>query len=157
VLDLRVGASAAIALIDQLEQAVDEINAMSSITFVPSSDGEVVDLLPGVHSEVFAVAAEALRNAYRHAGATQVELRLLYGSDEFRLDVLDDGSGIPNRMLVDGKANHWGLAGMKERAEAIGATLEFLEREGGGTVVSLQLTALLAYGPRMAPVSTSSP
>jgi nitrate/nitrite-specific signal transduction histidine kinase len=40
---------------------------------------------------------------------------------------------------------------MKERAGAIGATLEFLEREGGGTVVSLQLKALLAYGPRMAP------
>lgn len=157
VLDLRVGASAAVALIDQLEQAVDEINAMPSITFVPSSEGDDVDLLPGVHAEVLAVAVEALRNAYRHAGATQVELHLLYGSDEFRLDVLDNGSGIPNRMLVDGKANHWGLAGMKERAGAIGATLEFLEREGGGTVVTLQLKALLAYGPRMAPVSASSP
>jgi signal transduction histidine kinase/ligand-binding sensor domain-containing protein len=147
VSDLRAGTHDPVDLIGQVQQVVDEIDSTSSVAFVPTSRGTNVALLPRVHAEVLLLATEALRNAFRHAGATRIELNLDYGPEAFGLAVSDDGVGMLPKVMDKGVTGHWGLAGMKERARSIGATLTVTAREGGGTVVELRVPASLAYGP----------
>jgi len=60
--------------------------------------------------------------------------------------VRDNGRGIPASVLAQGGApGHWGLAGMRERAERIRGLLEIWSRDGAGTEVQLRIGASLAY------------
>ena len=62
-----------------------------------------------------------MRNAFRHAGASRIEVHLSYGEKSFELRVRDDGKGIDPKLLTDeGPAGHFGLRGMRERAQQIG-------------------------------------
>jgi nitrate/nitrite-specific signal transduction histidine kinase len=66
-----------------------------------------------------------------------------YGQRQFRLRVRDDGKGIDrDRQALTG---HWGLPGMRERAELIGGTLDVLSQRQAGTEVELRIRASLAY------------
>lgn len=103
-------------------------------------------LHPIVHEEVAAIAGEAIANAYRHAAAGRIELRLHYGTAELRLDIADDGVGIaPEVLAAGGRPNHWGFAGMRERAARIGARLALRSLPGAGTEWRLILAGRLAY------------
>ncbi|MGA9255732.1 MAG: two-component regulator propeller domain-containing protein, partial [Candidatus Sulfotelmatobacter sp.] len=76
---------------------------------------------PMIGEEIYRIARELLRNAYRHARARNIEAELRYDDDAFLLIVRDDGKGIDPKVLKDrGRAGHWGLPGMYERAEGIG-------------------------------------
>nr|WP_314545618.1 triple tyrosine motif-containing protein [uncultured Massilia sp.] len=101
-------------------------------------------LRPDVAQEACFIAREALQNAFRHARARQVQLRLRYEETAFVLEVSDDGRGLAPGPAPPG---HWGLAGMRERAAAIGAHIAIgaAEPPGGGTLVALRLDARLAY------------
>ena len=100
------------------------------------------------------IAREALQNAFRHAHAGLVGLEVHYGEQEFALRVRDDGHG----MATDAsRPGHWGLAGMRERAAAIGARLEIGPNPGGGTLVELRLEAACAYERRVGPRQTRTP
>ena len=90
---------------------------------------------------VFRIAQEALRNAVKHADASEIEIRLTEYPDRLRLTVTDDGRGIPGgsdsaRFTA---AGHFGLAGMRERAAMIGGRLEVQTAPDYGTVVVLEL------------------
>lgn len=98
-----------------------------------------------VHTEMLSIGREALFNAARHAGASRVHLLLDYDSVTFRLEVRDDGCGLPESPHRTG---HFGLVGMRERAAAIGATCTFSRPPEGGTIVRLQMPAQLAYVER---------
>ena len=88
---------------------------------------------PLIRDEIYRIASEALRNAFRHAGASRIEVHLSYGEKSFELRVRDDGKGIDPKLLTDeGPAGHFGLRGMRERAQQIGAKLSGLERAGLG-------------------------
>ena len=77
-----------------------------------------------IREEIYRIARELLRNAYRHAHARSIEAELRY-DDAFVLIVRDDGKGIDPQVLQDrGRAGHWGLRGLYERAEGIGARLD---------------------------------
>lgn len=76
---------------------------------------------PTVRDETHEIAAEALRNAFRHSAA-QVEVELRYGARELRLRVRDDGEGIDRTVLHGGRQGHFGLCGMRERAEFVGGS-----------------------------------
>lgn len=110
-------------------------------------------LLPQVHSEVHAIAREALFNAARHAQAGRIDLVLEYGPDSFTLRIQDDGLGMADRMAHDGarthaRPGHFGLPGMRERASAIGAAFTVNSMPGQGTAIHLALDARLAYEER---------
>lgn len=63
-----------------------------------------------------------------------------------RLRIRDDGKGITAKVLKEGaNAGHWGLRGIRERAERIGAQLEFWSEAGAGTEVQLTVPAPVAY------------
>jgi signal transduction histidine kinase len=99
-----------------------------------------------IRDEVNRIARELLRNAYRHAHAQNIEAELRYDEDAFLLVVRDDGKGIDPIVLKNrGRAGHWGLPGMYERAEGIGARLDIWSEAGAGTEVRLTVPAGIAY------------
>ena len=99
-----------------------------------------------LREEIYRIAREFLRNAYRHAQARSIEAELRYDDDAFLLIVRDDGKGIDPKVLKDhGRAGHWGLPGLYERAEGIGARLDIWSQAGAGTEVRLTVPAAIAY------------
>ena len=80
-------------------------------------EGQSRDLHPILRDEMYKIAAEALRNAFLHAKAKQVEVEIRYDMDQFRLRVRDDGKGLDPAVLSrHGVEGHYGLPGMRERA-----------------------------------------
>jgi signal transduction histidine kinase len=124
----------------------DESNSDRVESFV-EVEGTPRDVHPILRDEIYRIAGEALRNAFRHAQARRIEVAIWYGERQFRLRVRDDGKGIDPEVLdAEGRSGHWGLAGMRERAELIGGQLEIWSQQGSGTQVELSIPASLAYG-----------
>ncbi|MEP6904162.1 MAG: triple tyrosine motif-containing protein, partial [Actinomycetota bacterium] len=95
--------------------------------------------------EVYHIGREALLNAYRHSKAKQIEIVVEYNAKNLRVRVRDDGCGIDQNVLQAGREGHWGLIGMRERAEKIGARLKVLSRVGGGTEIELFVPQHIAF------------
>lgn len=104
--------------------------------------------------EAYRIAAEALINAFRHAAASRIEVEITYGSSELRIGIRDDGAGIDEAVLRNGHPGHWGLTGMRERAQALRAEFKIWSREAAGTEVELLIPASIAY-PRKQKLSTN--
>jgi signal transduction histidine kinase len=110
-------------------------------------DGKQRDLDPTLRDEVYRIAREALRNAFRHAKAQKIEAEITYRDSEFLLHVRDDGTGIAPEVANQGaRPGHWGLPGMRERAKSFGGKLEVWSEHGAGTEVALIIPASIAYG-----------
>jgi signal transduction histidine kinase len=92
-------------------------------------------------------------NAFRHAQARLIELELEYGLKQLRILIRDDGQGVDPKLLRSGREGHWGIAGMRERAEVIGAKLRLWSRPGAGTEVELSVPAKIAYESKSTPRS----
>ena len=109
-------------------------------------EGESQNLHPIIRDEIYKIAAEALRNAFRHAQARQVEVEIRYDEEQFRLRVRDDGGGVDPKVLAgDGREGHYGMHGMRERAKVIGGKLEIRSQADTGTEVELTVPANRAY------------
>jgi signal transduction histidine kinase len=91
-----------------------------------------------VEYNLLRIAQEALTNAARHSKARLVEVVLRPSRDRIRLSIRDDGSGFAANG-ADAARGHFGLIGMKERADGIGALLDIASSPGGGTTVSVEL------------------
>src|SRR5262249_10954262 len=91
------------------------------------------------------IAGEALRNAYKHAGARRIQVGIRYDERQFQLRVRDDGKGIDPAILGEPMEGHFGLPGMRERAELIGGHLDVWSEKGLGTEVDLKVPAAAAY------------
>src|SRR5262249_50106943 len=112
-------------------------------------EGKQRDLDPVLRDEVYRIAREALRNAFRHAKAQRIEAEITYADSEFLLHVRDDGMGIDPEIANQGaRAGHWGLPGMRERAKSFGGKLEVWSERGAGTEIALVVPGSLAYGQR---------
>jgi len=103
-------------------------------------------------SDVYSIGREALVNSFRHSEASKVEVGLEYAA-QLRVVIRDDGCGIDPELLKIGREGHFGLSGMRERAERIGAKLKILSRDGFGTEVELCVPGNIAFE---SPPSTSS-
>lgn len=103
-------------------------------------------LHPIVRDEVFRIAGEALRNAFKHAGAKQIEFELRYDERQLRVRVRDDGMGMDAEVLsAGGREGHFGLHGMRERAKLAGGKLTIWSGLDTGTEVELSIPAPNAY------------
>jgi signal transduction histidine kinase/ligand-binding sensor domain-containing protein len=109
-------------------------------------EGTPRNLNPIVHDEVYRIAGEALRNAFRHAQAQRVTVEIRYDKRQFRLWVRDDGKGIDEETLQRQPSGHFGLYGMRERAEIVGGRLEVWSKPDSGTQVELSIPGTIAYG-----------
>jgi signal transduction histidine kinase len=127
---------------DALERYVREWSERNGIATHLQADG--VDLPhPGTRYELFCIVREALENVERHAGATSVQVLLRDMAPDVVLSVVDDGVGIGREgdarsLQTNG---HFGLIGMAERGERIGATVRIAGQRGAGTTVTVRLPA----------------
>jgi signal transduction histidine kinase len=99
-------------------------------------------LPPGTEREILRVAQEAIHNVKKHAAATKVTVQLEYQPGEIALEVRDDGRGFEaSTSQTDSQTGHYGLTGMRERAAAIGGSLEVASAREAGTTVRLRAPA----------------
>jgi signal transduction histidine kinase len=108
-------------------------------------EGTPQNLHPILRDEVYRIAGEALRNAFKHAQAQRIEVEIRYDERQLRLRVRDDGKGIDAKHLEDGYAGHYGLRGMRERAKLMGGKLAVWSELDSGTEVELSIPASRAY------------
>jgi signal transduction histidine kinase len=131
------------ALGEELAGSIDGHNRPP--TFRVSVEGTPREIHPILRDDIYRIAGEALRNAFRHAQANQIEAEIAYGERLLRLRIRDDGKGIDPKHLNTGRDGHWGLPGMRERAQEIGAQLEIWSEAEAGTEVELRIPGPIAY------------
>jgi len=128
----------------------EELTARESSSIAPAFrvevEGKQRNLHPARQEEVHRIAAEALANAFRHAQARNIEVEIRYEERQFRLRIRDDGKGVDPEVLSAGRREgHFGLHGMKERAEIADGKLEIWSRDGSGTEIDLTIPSASAY------------
>jgi signal transduction histidine kinase len=112
-------------------------------------EGKPRDLSSMVKDEVYRISLEVMRNAFAHADASKIEVEIHYDINQLRLRIRDDGKGIDPKILkAGGPPGHWGIPGMRERAQRIGSQLDFWSEVGAGTEVELTVPAAMAYENR---------
>lgn len=120
--------------------------------FAVAIEGQPRDLHPILRDEIYRIAAEAMRNAFRHAQAKRIEVEIHYDMGHLRLRIRDDGKGIQSDVVKgDGRAGHFGLHGMRERAKIIGGNLEVWSSAQSGTEIQLTIPASAAYATARTP------
>jgi signal transduction histidine kinase len=137
-------AQAMTALGDELAGAHDGDQAAP--VFRVSIEGRARDLHPILRDDIYRIAREALRNAFQHAQASNIEAEITYSERILRLRIRDDGKGIDPQHLNAGRDGHWGLPGMRERAQQIGGQLDMWSEVGAGTELDLRIPGSIAYG-----------
>ena len=96
-------------------------------------------LSPAIENELVRIAQEAVANAVRHSGASRVGLDLRYHPKEVALKVYDNGRGFQATDPTLPEKGHFGLQGMRERADQIGGTLSVESSRESGTTVTLNV------------------
>jgi ligand-binding sensor domain-containing protein/signal transduction histidine kinase len=122
-----------------------ELSVNDEIAFRVVVEGRPQPVHPVIRDEIYRIGHEALVNAFRHSRAKTIEVEVDYSSDHLRLLVSDDGDGIDSQVLRSGRDGHWGLSGMRERAERIGARLKIRSRAASGTEVELSVPSQVAF------------
>jgi signal transduction histidine kinase/ligand-binding sensor domain-containing protein len=143
--DLRSSTTTTNELAQAVRSVADELASEGSPTFRLMVEGPVRDLHPIPRDDVYRIAREGLRNAFSHSRASRIEAEITYGERLFRLRIRDDGDGIPPDVLQAGRAGHYGLAGMHERARQTGGKLDIWSGAGKGTEIDLSIPASVAY------------
>jgi signal transduction histidine kinase len=123
-------------------------SAQLSVRFKATPDAAMAKLSAAAQAEVFSIAREALTNVRKHAQASRVSLTLAVEGRALVLSIEDDGVGFEAATLAAGPERwpHFGLAGMRERAESIGGRIAWNSRPGSGTQVELHVPV---GGPRV--------
>jgi len=155
---LRAGIAEAVDLGDamrSLGQALTSDLISPSTKFGVEVHGRSRALHPVVHDDVLRIVGEAVRNAFRHAQPSRVEVEIRYDDHALRVRVLDDGRGMDTDFLQRGREGHFGLRGMRERAKLIGGKLTLWSRRDAGTEVELVVPAARAYASAADPASVS--
>ncbi len=110
-------------------------------------EGHRHPLRPVLRDDVYRIGREAIVNAFRHSGAENVEVEIEYKAHQLRVLVQDNGCGADPQTMQLGREGHWGLQGMRERAERIGAKLSVFSSPGAGTEVVLCVPGHVAFQP----------
>jgi signal transduction histidine kinase/ligand-binding sensor domain-containing protein len=126
------------------ELSIDS-SAIDSPTIDVEVQGATRQLNPVVRDEACRIAGEALRNAFRHARARRITVAIRYDKRHFHLTVRDDGSGFDDEAIRQQPAGHFGLHGMRERAEIVGGRLEVWSKLDSGTEVEMTVPGAIAY------------
>ena len=145
VKDIRADGISERDLPDMLRACAEELQVNNSAALKVTCGGTPRLLDVTVCTEVYRIAREAMFNSCQHSGAANIEIETTYDPDHLRVSVRDDGRGIEPQLLNNGKAGHWGLSGMRERAEKIGARFRIWSKEGAGMEVELTIPGKVAY------------
>jgi signal transduction histidine kinase len=130
-------------LIGSIENIGADLASGDGPSFSVTRCGESLPLHAHVVDETFHIAREALTNAFRHADATRIEIRLIYGRRFFELVCVDNGRGF--KPAEADKRGHWGFQGMIERAARLGGRLQCSSESELGTTITLEVPSYRAY------------
>lgn len=151
VRNLRAASDAPGDLSEAFHHVGEELAQDGRIAFRVLVEGPARELHPIVREEAFSIGREALINAFQHGRGLHVEVEIAYDRKELRLRFRDDGRGIDAEILkAGGRPGHWGLQGMRERAEKMGGHLEVWSGPKTGTEVELRIPASTAYRSALA-------
>lgn len=146
--DLRREFSETIGLPEAIDRIGSDCKLFGSANFVVESKGRSFEIQNLVFEELLLIIREAVTNAYRHALAENVTVRVEYLPKGLWIKIADDGCGMDPVTLSRGRRNHWGLQGMRERTARIGGDIHISSRLAEGTEVSIHVPANLAYPAR---------
>lgn len=147
---LRTSSPALPDLAQSFTQIRQEFPNGDDVEFHVIVDGPLRPMHPVLRDEVYRIGREALVNAFRHSRAARIEMELEFGPRRFRFLVRDNGCGIDSGVIRSGREGHWGLLGMRERAERIGGHLRLWSSSEAGTEVELSVPGRVAYQPDLA-------
>jgi len=146
VAGLRSSAVPDADLAGALRRFAEPLARDAGIAFHLYAEGRARSLREPAADEAFAIAREALWNAFTHARARAVDVTLQYGPIALVVTVADNGAGLPDDVGAEhGRDGHWGIPGMHERARTLGATLTVQTAPGDGTAWTLRVPAPIAY------------
>jgi len=145
VYDLRSSATTTNDLSEAVRTLCNELATPDAAAFDLTLEGPPRNLHPIIPDELYRITREALRNAFSHARAQHIETEIIYAERLFRLRIRDDGKGIEQSMLEEGRPGHYGLPGMRERARQIGAQFTIWSGVGTGTEIEVTLPGSIAY------------
>lgn len=132
-------------LSEEIRSVGQELAKDTTSVFQMSVEGVERQLYRNTQREVCSIVQEALINAFRHSNGSKVGVALTFTRYGLNIDIQDNGIGIEPLVLQHGRPGHWGLAGMRERASGIRASISISNRPSGGLRVQLQLRAKSAY------------
>jgi signal transduction histidine kinase len=139
VWDLRCGAFEQGGLAAALKETAEQSGRRAGVDVqvsLPEKSGRLPILL---EHHLLRISQEAINNAVRHGHAKIIHLDLAFDSQEVRLQVRDDGCGFAAEGLPKGMSGHFGLLGMRERAEKMGGSFSIISRPGSGTEVEVKV------------------
>jgi signal transduction histidine kinase/ligand-binding sensor domain-containing protein len=118
----------------------------SGISFRVIVEGRPRRLHPVVREEVARIGDEALANAVNHAQPSAIEISIGFRNHDFHIHFRDNGAGIDPEILAGGgRANHFGMIGMRERADKIRGTFSVSSLPKLGTEITLVVPGSIAY------------
>jgi signal transduction histidine kinase len=137
--DLRSSSASTKDLIESFTRVGTELRAGEQPRFQAFVQGNQIELHSLIWQELDSIGREAITNAFRHANARSIEVGLVSSDHAVQLVVRDDGCGMDAGLISKGRSGHFGLQGMRERAERAGGRLTVRSRPDGGTEVSVTI------------------
>lgn len=136
---LRSLAQAEPDLLNLLASSSEVLLAGNAVRLTRIRDGRSAALPDEVLSELLRIGQEAITNAVRHGGATEICLTSRWKDGELTLEIRDNGTGFDTAGALSVDAGRFGIVGMKERARRVGAKLHIGSETGQGTSVAVQV------------------
>jgi len=138
VAGLRGGTGSSSGLAAAISDAARQLTQERDIRLKLNLDDRQQELPAEVKYNLLCIVQEAITNSIKHSGARTIEVTLACSANDLRVSVRDDGRGM-ERGEGNGRAGHYGMVGMKERASQIGAELDLSSAPGQGTKVSVRM------------------
>jgi signal transduction histidine kinase len=133
-------------LLATLQKLGTELSIDESSRFRLITEGRFRPLHVVVHEELAWIGHEGLLNAFAHAKAEKIVVEIAYHRNELRLQIRDNGVGLPNEVIRSGaREGHFGLIGIRERAERIRSKVTVRSKAGAGTELTVIVPAAVAY------------
>jgi signal transduction histidine kinase len=142
---LRTSVSDSDSLTSIIHRSADDCTFDSQMKLNISTHGMDREFHPIALEEIYRIGYEAIRNACAHSGGTELKIELHYRRRFFELNISDNGRGMDVAVLQEGKAGHYGVIGMRERAASLGGTLNITSTSDLGTTVSLRVPGNAVY------------
>jgi PAS domain S-box-containing protein len=136
---LRSFESHRVELVAALSRVQYDLAIPHNVDFRVIVVGQQKRLPPAIQDEIYRIGREALINAFSHSRAERIELEIEYADSDLRMRIRDNGCGIDPQVLDAGREGHWGLAGMRERANRIGGSLKISSGASAGTELELSI------------------